>query len=209
MGVFLKVCGITSCADALAVAECGADAIGLMFYEPSPRNLGLDQASKIAREVGDRVQKVGVFVNAEAGFVKEAVTACQLDVAQFHGDESPEYCGQFTIPVWKAFRIRDAASLDALADYNTRAWLLDSYVKGQPGGTGERFNWDLAVEATRMGRPVVLAGGLNHQNTADAVSEVRPFGLDVSSGVESAPGRKDIDKVKAFVKAARSASGDG
>lgn len=209
MGVFLKVCGITSCADALAVAECGADAIGLMFYEPSPRNLGLDQASKIAREVGDRVQKVGVFVNAEAGFVKEAVTACQLDVAQFHGDESPEYCGQFTIPVWKAFRIRDAASLDALADYNTRAWLLDSYVKGQPGGTGERFNWDLAVEATRMGRPVVLAGGLNQQNTADAVSEVRPFGLDVSSGVESAPGRKDIDKVKAFVKAARSASGDG
>ena len=131
-----------------------------------------------------------------------------MDVAQFHGDESPEYCAQFDTKVWKAFRIRDESSLHALRPYETDAWLLDSYVKGQPGGTGEKFNWDLAVAAKELGRPILLAGGLNPANVADAVRQVKPFGLDVSSGVESGPGRKDRDKVHDFIYAAKTALSD-
>ncbi|MFT5492163.1 MAG: phosphoribosylanthranilate isomerase [Limisphaerales bacterium] len=210
MDTYIKICGITSRNGAAMAAASLADAIGLMFYEPSPRFVSLESAENIAAAIPESIQKVGVFVNAEPDYVREAIDRCGLDVAQFHGDESPEYCAQFETKVWKAFRIRDKESLRALPPYETDAWLLDSYVKGQPGGTGEKFNWDLAVAAKELGRPILLAGGLTAANVADAVRHVRPFGLDVSSGVESAPGRKDPDKVHDFIYAAKTAlSGSG
>jgi phosphoribosylanthranilate isomerase len=125
---------------------------------------------------------------------------------QLHGAETPEMCSGFSRPVVKAFRIADKSSLDALPAYRTSAWLLDSYVPGQLGGTGAKFNWDLAIAAARFGRPIILAGGLTPENVAEAVRQTRPFAVDVSSGVESAPGRKDPVKLGAFIRAVRSAS---
>ena len=205
MGVRVKICGITNRDDALAAAAAGADALGFMFYEPSPRHLSLAVAAEIIRALPPFIAKVGVFVDAPAEFVQRAIAECGLDTVQLHGDESPEYCRQFTVQTIKAFRVRNEETLKQLPAYETSAWLLDSYVPGQPGGTGARFNWEVARAATRLGRPVILAGGLTPANVAAAVREVRPFGLDVSSGVESGPGRKDHAKVMEFIAAAKAA----
>jgi phosphoribosylanthranilate isomerase len=148
--------------------------------------------------------KVGVFVDAPEDLVMRAIGDCGLTTLQFHGNETPEYCMQFGLMSMKAFRIRDEESLNALTDYPTDAWLLDAFVKDKFGGTGEKFNWDLAIEAKKFGRPIFLAGGLTAANVADAVKLVQPFGVDVSSGVEASPGKKDHDKVRAFIKAVRS-----
>ncbi|TAL06882.1 MAG: phosphoribosylanthranilate isomerase [Verrucomicrobia bacterium] len=204
MSVKVKICGITSVADAQAAEQAGADMIGLMFYAQSPRNLSLEQAVEISRSVSPFVLKVGVFVNPEEADVMEAIRACSLNLLQFHGDETPEFCTQFGVMSMKAFRVRDADSLKALMDYPTEAWLLDAYSKAGLGGTGEKFNWDLAVEAKKLGKPIFLAGGLTPENVAEAVAQVNPFAVDVSSGVESAPGKKDMAKVKAFIAAAKS-----
>ncbi len=163
MSTIVKICGITNTADALAAADAGADAIGLMFYEKSPRNLTIPAASEIACALPPHVIKVGVF----------------------------------------AFRISDAESLKPLPSYPTDAWLLDAYSPDKPGGTGGRFNWDLAIEAQKLGKPIFLAGGLTPENVADAIRKVRPYAVDVSSGVESSPGKKDHAKVVAFIKAAK------
>jgi len=203
MSVKVKICGITRVADAQAAEAAGADMIGLMFYEGSPRHVTLEQAVEISRSVSSFVLKVGVFVNPEEADVMEAIRACGLNLLQFHGDEPPEFCTQFGVMNMKAFRVRDAGSLKALTDYPTDAWLLDAYSKAGLGGTGEKFNWDLAVEANKLGKPIFLAGGLTPENVADAVARVNPFAVDVSSGVESAPGRKDPAKVKEFVHAAK------
>jgi phosphoribosylanthranilate isomerase len=205
MSVKVKICGITNVPDALTAVEAGADMIGLMFYESSPRCVSLATASAIVGDLPLSVVRVGVFVNPTAAFVAEAIARCGLSLLQFHGDEPPEFCTRFGLMSMKAFRIRDAASLQALSAYGTDAWLLDAFAPGQRGGTGETFNWDLAVAAGRLGRPVFLAGGLTPDNVAEAVRRVRPFGVDVSSGVESAPGRKDAAKVRAFLAAAKSA----
>lgn len=199
----VKICGITSTEDALAAVDAGADALGLMFYEPSPRCLTIGAAAEICGVIPAQILKVGVFVDAGLEFVHEAIADCGLNVAQFHGHESPEFCSKFPVSVWKAFRVRDAGALEGLPQYQTDAWLLDSYVKGRPGGTGETFNWDLAATARGLGRPLVLAGGLNEGNVAEAVRVVSPYGLDVSSGVEMSPGRKDPVKMRAFVRAAK------
>jgi phosphoribosylanthranilate isomerase len=204
VSTIVKICGITSVADGHAAAEAGADAIGLMFYEGSPRQVTLPTAAQIARELPPFIIKVGVFVNAPEEFVLRAVTECGLNIVQFHGDESPEYCAQFPVMTIKAFRIRDAGSLQALPNYWTDAWLLDACATDKLGGTGEKFNWDLAIEAQKLGRPIFLAGGLTPENVGDAVRQARPYAVDVSSGVESAPGKKDIQKMRAFVKAAKS-----
>ena len=148
--------------------------------------------------------RVGVFVNAQVDFVFRAVAECGLSLLQFHGDEPPEFCTQFGVMSMKAFRIRNVESLKELPKYPTDAWLLDSGSSENPGGTGEKFNWDLAVEAQKFGRPVFLAGGLTPENVADAVRRVKPFGVDVSSGVERLPGKKDHAKVQAFIRAVRS-----
>lgn len=204
MSTIVKICGITNTADALAAASAGADAIGLMFYEKSPRNLTLPAAAEIARALPPYIIKVGVFVNPAEEFVLRAVGECGLNIVQFHGDETPEFCSLFPFMVLKAFRIRDAESLKPLPGYPTDAWLLDAYSPDKPGGTGERFNWDLAVEAQKFGKPIFLAGGLTPENVAEAIRQVRPYAVDVSSGVESSPGRKDHAKVTAFIKAAKS-----
>lgn len=206
MAVIVKICGMTNPADALAAAEAGADAVGFIFCESSPRRVTIETAAAISRQLPALVVKVGVFVNAPEAVVVRATTECSLNLLQFHGDETPEYCGQFGLMSMKAFRIRDAASLAELPKYPTDAWLLDAYSADKPGGTGEKFNWDLAVEARRLGRPIFLAGGLTPENVADAVRRVRPYGVDVSTGVEAAPGKKDLAKMKAFIQAAKGAA---
>jgi phosphoribosylanthranilate isomerase len=205
MPVKVKICGITNLADGLAAADAGADAVGFVFYEKSPRAVSVDVASSIARDLPPVIVKVGIFVNAPEEAVSEAAEKCGLDLLQFHGDESPEYCLRFGLMSIKAFRIQDRASLSALPNYETHAWLLDAYSRSQLGGTGATFNWDLALEAKKWGRPIFLAGGLTPQNVADAVRQAEPYAVDVSSGVEASPGRKDHTKVKAFVKAAKAA----
>jgi phosphoribosylanthranilate isomerase len=205
MSVKVKICGITSVTDGLAAAKAGADLIGLMFVEKSPRLISLQMAKEISRAVPPHIVKVGVFVNPPEDLVMRAIGECGLGLLQFHGDETPEFCTQFGIMNMKAFRMRDAESLKQLPNYRTDAYLLDAFSSGARGGTGEKFNWDLAVEAKKFGRPIFLAGGLTADNVDEAVRKVQPFGVDVSSGVESAPGKKDHAKVRAFVRAAKSA----
>jgi phosphoribosylanthranilate isomerase len=205
MSAKVKICGITSVEDGLAAVEAGADLIGLMFYEGSPRRVTLPAATEISRALPPLILKVGVFVNPSEELVLHAIGKCGLTMLQFHGDEPPEFCTQFGVMSIKAFRIRDEASLAALPNYPTDAYLLDAHSKSGLGGTGEKFNWELAIEAQKFGRPIFLAGGLTPENVAQAVRQVRPFGVDVSSGVESAPGKKDHAKMKAFIEAARAA----
>ena len=200
----VKICGITSVADALAAAEAGADMIGLMFYEHSPRHINLATGVEISRSLSPFVLRVGVFVDPDEAQVMEAISACGLNLLQFHGEETSDFCTQFGLMSVKALRVRDAESLNLLAKFNTDAFLLDAYSKSGLGGTGEKFNWNLAVEAQKFGKPIFLAGGLTPENVAEAVTKVRPFAVDVSSGVESAPGNKDAAKVKAFITAAKS-----
>jgi len=203
MAVKVKICGITRLEDALGAAEAGADALGFMFWEGSPRYLPTPRAAEITRQLPPWVLRVGVFVNPAEDLVRRAIAECGLNLLQFHGEESPEFCLSFGVMSMKAFRVRNAASLEDLAKYATDAWLLDAYVVGKPGGSGETFNWALAAEARRLGRPVFLAGGLTPANVAEAVRQAQPYGVDVSSGVELAPGKKDHAKVQAFIKAAR------
>ena len=203
MSVNVKICGLTSVGDALAVAGAGADMIGLMYYESSPRHVDWATAIAIARALPPQVVKVGVFVNPSTEAVQRAIAECGVSLLQFHGDESPEFCTQFGVMSLKAFRIRAAASLAELPSYPTNAWLLDAFSPTALGGTGEQFNWELALEAKKLGRPIFLAGGLTPDNVAEAVRRVQPFAVDVSSGVESAPGKKDPAKVRAFIAAAK------
>ncbi|MBC8097035.1 MAG: phosphoribosylanthranilate isomerase [Akkermansiaceae bacterium] len=204
MSVKVKICGITNLADALAATEAGADMLGFMFYDQSPRHITIEDAAKITTRLPPHLLRVGVFVNPAEELVLRAIAECGLNLLQFHGEETPEFCTQFGLMSMKAFRIRDAESLRALPGYNTDAWLLDAYSAKGLGGTGEKFNWDLAVEARESGKLVFLAGGLTPENVAEAVRQVQPFAVDVSSGVESAPGKKDHAKVQAFVRAAKS-----
>jgi phosphoribosylanthranilate isomerase len=199
----VKICGITNLADAQAAVEAGADALGFNFYEKSPRYVSLKTAATISKQLPPFVMRVGVFVDEEPDFVLRAIGEAGLTMLQFHGDEPPEFCTQFGLMSMKAFRIRDAESLKKIPDYLTDAYLLDAFSSTAPGGTGEKFNWDLAVEAQKFGKPIFLAGGLTPENVAEAVKKVQPVGVDVSSGVESAPGKKDHAKVKAFIAAAK------
>lgn len=202
MSVKVKICGITSVADALAASEAGADALGFMFYPPSPRFVSNTVAREIIRELPPFLARVGVFVDPTEEQVRQAIAETGIDTLQLHGNETPEFCRRFGLKTLKAFRVRDAESLRAAEPFTTEAWLLDSYVAGQLGGTGARFNWELATEAARR-HCVILAGGLTPENAAEAVRVVGPYGLDVSSGVESSPGRKDAAKVRAFIAAAK------
>lgn len=205
MSLKIKICGITSAADARCAVDAGADALGFMFYEPSVRWVTPGQAAEILREVPSSVARVGVFVNPTEDEVRRVLAETGIDTLQFHGEETPEFCRHFGLKVMKAFRMRDEGSLKALPAYAEEAWLLDSFVPGQIGGTGAKFNWNLAIAAKRWGRAVWLAGGLTPENAAEAVRLVRPHGLDVSSGVECAPGKKDAKKVRDFVASARGA----
>lgn len=205
MDVKVKICGLTSVEDALAALEADADILGFVLAEQSPRRVSIETAREIARQLPPAAMRVGVFVNAKVEHVMFALRICNFGGLQFHGEEPPAYCQQFGVPTIKAFRIRDQESLRAMSSYDTDYYLLDSYLAGQPGGTGETFNWNLAVEARGLGKPVILAGGLTPQNVAEAVRKVQPFGVDVSTGVESAPGKKDRQKMRDFVAAVRGA----
>jgi len=205
MGVTVKICGITSVEDAQAVEQAGADAVGLMFYEGSPRHIALEQAKAIVDSLSNTIVRVGVFVNSEESFVRQAMEICTLNMLQFHGDETPEYCARFEVMTLKAIRVSDESSLKEMERYSADGFLLDAFSENSLGGTGETFNWELAKRATKSGRPVFLAGGLTSENVAEAVKAVRPFAVDVSSGVESEPGKKDAAKVRAFVAAAKGA----
>jgi phosphoribosylanthranilate isomerase len=204
----IKICGITNLADAQAAVAAGADVLGLNFFEGSPRHVSMKKAAEIAKQLPPFVMRAGVFVNADEDLVTRAIGECGLSLLQFHGDEPPEFCVQFGLMSMKAFRIRGAESLKELPKFPTDAWLLDAYSPEARGGTGEKFNWDLAIEAQKFGKPVFLAGGLTPENVADAVRKVRPFGVDVASGVESAPGKKDRVKIRAFIAAVRAADRD-
>jgi phosphoribosylanthranilate isomerase len=200
----VKICGITNLADAQTAVEAGADALGFNFYDKSPRFVTIQRAAEITKQIPPFVMRVGVFVNAPEEFVLRAIAEAGLTMLQFHGDEPPEFCVQFGLMSMKAFRIRDEKSLAELPKFQTDAYLLDAFSPEARGGTGEKFNWDLAVEAQRFGKPIFLAGGLTPENVADAVRKVIPFGVDVASGVESSPGKKAPAKVKAFIAAAKS-----
>jgi phosphoribosylanthranilate isomerase len=201
----VKICGITNLADAQTAVGAGADALGFNFFEKSPRFVTIQQAAEISKQLPPFVMRVGVLVNAPEDFVLRAISEAGMTMLQFHGDEPPDFCAQFGLMSMKAFRIRDEKSLEELPKFQTDAYLLDAYSPEARGGTGEKINWDLAIEAQKFGKPVFLAGGLTPENVADAVRKVRPFGVDVSSGVEFAPGKKDHAKVRAFIAAARAA----
>jgi phosphoribosylanthranilate isomerase len=209
MGVIVKICGITNDADARVAAEAGADALGFVFYRRSPRHVEPQGAARIICRLPPHLVKVGVFVDAAPDLVVEAITRCGLNIVQFHGNEPPEYCTQFGVMSMKAFRVRDSASLGEIEAYRTDALLLDAYDPASPGGTGQKFNWELAIEARRFGRPIFLAGGLTPENVGEAVRVVQPYGVDVSSGVETSPGRKDALKVREFIHAAKEARREG
>jgi phosphoribosylanthranilate isomerase len=199
----VKICGLTTPADALAAVAAGADALGFMFYRPSTRYVTLEAAAEIIRALPPFVARVGVFVDAPAGEVRATIAAAGLNALQFHGAETPDFCRSFGLPTCRAFRIKDADSVAACAPYEGMAWLLDSYVPGQVGGTGAVFNWALAAAARARNPWIILAGGLTPGNVREAIAQAQPWAVDVSSGVESAPGRKDPDRMRAFVQAAR------
>ena len=198
----VKICGITSLEDALMAVEAGADALGFVFFDKSPRFIEPGRAARIIAELPPFVQVVGLFVNASLDFVNLTADSCRLDIVQLHGDESPSYCQAVRRRVMKVFRVRGMESLAPMADYQVAAFLLDAYSPNAYGGTGASFDWDCALSAKGHG-PIILAGGLDPDNVASAVARVVPYGVDVSSGVESSPGRKDAEKVRRFIREAK------
>jgi len=201
----VKICGITRIEDGLAAAQAGADAIGLVFVGKSPRHVTPDQAREIARALPPFISTVALFVNPTAAEVEAVLKTVRPDVLQFHGEEPPEFCRSFGVPYLKAFRVRPGVDLlqSAALYADAQGWLLDAWSEAAHGGTGERFDWDLIP--LDLPRPTVLAGGLTPANVAEAVFKVRPWAVDVSSGVESSKGIKDAAKIAAFIKEIRNA----
>jgi phosphoribosylanthranilate isomerase len=195
-----KICGITRVEDALCAVENGADAIGLVFFENSPRNVSINQAAEIARQVPAFVSVVGLFVNAEASFIREVTSNVKLDLLQFHGDETPQECASYALPFIKAIRVKADTNLVQYAkDFSdAKALLLDAYTEGVAGGTGHVFDWNLIPK--KLTKPVILAGGLTASNVAEAIRQVAPYAVDVSGGVEASKGIKDAAKMAAFMQ---------
>jgi len=202
--VRIKICGITNWEDACLAVELGADALGFIFAE-SPRKVTPDTAKAIIGQLPPLVSKVGVFLDHQEEEVKGVAEYCSLDGLQFHGQESPSYCSQFGQKVIKAFRIKDANDLKALSLYGVDAFLLDTFDESLPGGTGKTFDWNLAVEAKKNGK-IILSGGLNPDNVFFAITKVKPYAVDVSSGVEASQGKKDPVKLRAFFEEVRRAN---
>lgn len=201
----VKICGITRDQDALAAVEFGADAIGFVFYEPSPRHVTVEQAKAIARQLPPFVTTVALFVNAESHTISQVVDEVAVDLLQFHGQECPDYCARHRRPWIRAVRMKSDTDLLAMqVEFSTaRALLLDAYRPGVPGGTGETFDWERIPP--QLAQQIVLAGGLDPQNVGDAVRRVRPYAVDVSGGVEAGPGIKDPNMIRAFIEEVRSA----
>jgi phosphoribosylanthranilate isomerase len=198
--VKVKICGITKLEDASNAVELGADALGFIFA-PSPRQIAPQKASEIIRAIPPLVKTVGVFVNEAPATIREVMQHCGLDLIQLHGDESPAFCDEFMPYAIKALRIKDESSLQLSQAYHgtIRALLLDTYSKDMVGGTGKTFDWDLAVRIKNQGIPIILSGGLTPSNIAQAINTVRPYAVDVNSGIESYPGKKDYILMKAMM----------
>jgi len=199
--VRVKVCGITNPEDAGLAVKLGVHALGFIFAS-SPRQISPERAKEIISGLPPFVQIVGVFVNEDTFRIKEIARYCGLHLLQLHGDESPELCRKLFPKTIKAFRLKDEESLEKIGSYqgSTRAILLDTYVKGKKGGTGRSFDWGLAIKAGEFNMPVILSGGLNPENISEAVSMVRPFAVDINSGIEESPGKKDPDLMKELMK---------
>ncbi|MBI5233171.1 MAG: phosphoribosylanthranilate isomerase [Deltaproteobacteria bacterium] len=206
--VRIKICGITNIEDALVSEGAGADALGFVFYDKSPRRVTGEGARDIIKRLGPFVSRVAVFVDESIDRIKTVVDETGIDCVQLHGVESPEFCSRLKdslgVKVIKAVRVKDDSDVAGLKPYDVHAFLLDTYRQGVKGGTGEIFDWDIALMAKGIAR-VILAGGLRPENVASAVQKVFPYGVDVSSGVEISPGRKDRGRVAAFIKNARKA----
>ena len=196
-----KICGITRVEDALAAAQAGVDAIGLVFYHKSPRAVSMTQAAKIIAALPPFVSTVGLFVNAPRTEIDALLSQVSLDVLQFHGDETPAECEGFSRPYYRALRMQPGVDIAALAAQYSGAQgiLLDAWVPGIHGGTGERFDWSAIPD--NLAKPLILAGGLNADNISQAMQQVQPWAVDVSGGVESSPGFKDADKIRKFLYA--------
>jgi phosphoribosylanthranilate isomerase len=205
MATAVKICGITRPEDALAAARAGAHAIGLVFYAKSPRHVTPARAAEILRVLPPFVTTVGLFVDATAEEVRAALAEAPVGLLQFHGDETPEFCRQFKRPYVKAVRVKAGVNLLQYAQdfHDAKALLLDAYVEGLHGGSGAAFDWTLIPRGLPL--PVILSGGLTPENVTEAVRRVRPSAVDVSSGVESAKGIKDAQKIAAFIKGVRNA----
>lgn len=198
----VKVCGITTVEDGLMVANAGADSIGLVFYEPSPRHVEIEQACLIAQALPAFVTKTALFVNPDVDYVKAVLAQVSIDLLQFHGDESPAFCEQFGRPYMKAVRMQSSTDLIRLAEQYASSCgiLLDAYKPGVPGGTGEQFNWSWVPKS--LNKPIILAGGLTADNVHNAIEIVKPWAVDVSGGVEAAKGIKSAEKVTLFMQQA-------
>jgi len=209
MTAAIKICGITRIEDGLAAARCGAHAIGLVFYPPSPRNVTPAHAAAIIGALPPFVTSVGLFVDAEEHAVIDTLTQARLDLLQFHGTETPQYCRRVSqhtgVPYMKALRVRPGVDLLQYAHdfHDAKALLLDAYIEGVAGGTGATFDWSLIPP--KLPLPIVLSGGLTPDNVTQAIRAVKPWAVDVSSGVESSKGIKDAVKIAAFVSGVRNA----
>ena len=192
--IAIKICGITSLKDAKLAANYGATAIGMIFYQGSPRFVDPAEVEQWIDSIPSSVKKVGVFVNEQSETINKIIRQLRLDFIQLHGDESPEFCNEMIRPVIKVFRVGDDFDANILNDYDVRAFLFDTYQKGKPGGTGNHFNWDLIVQL-KTDTPIILSGGLKPENVLNGVEAVNPAAVDVNSGVESESGVKDEDKI--------------
>ena len=198
----VKFCGLSHKDDVADAVALGVDALGFVFYEPSSRSVAPEDAATLTRAVPAFLTRVGLFVNENAETIKRIFEIARLNLIQYHGEESPEFCDSVGLPYIKAFRVQQDMDIRGAMDRypNASGFLLDAYVKGQPGGTGERFDWGLIP---RSYAPIILAGGLTPDNAKDAIEQVAPWALDVSGGIESKPGRKDPDKMARFMDACR------
>ena len=196
----VKICGFTEPNNARDAALAGVDAIGLVFYDKSPRNVDIHSAQKIIEALPPFINRVGLFVNANPSFIDEILCEVPLDTLQFHGDESVLDCAQYQMPFIKSLRVKPDTNVKEIAENfsSASALLLDSFSPSSYGGTGESFDWSLAC--VKISLPIILAGGLTVDDVADAIKQVNPYAVDASSGVESAPGVKDIDKIEAFIR---------
>ena len=204
----VKFCGISRPEDAVVAARLGADAIGLVFYRDSPRYVSINQAVAITRALPPFVTVVGLFVDATEQEISTVLDGVRIDVLQFHGDEAPDACRRYALPYIKAIRVRSDMDIEPLAAAYADAsgLLLDAYQQGVPGGTGKTFDWSMVPR--KLHRPIILAGGLTAANVAQAIATVGPYAVDVSGGVESAPGIKDTDRMSAFMKSVNSVKTD-
>ncbi|MEW6003215.1 MAG: phosphoribosylanthranilate isomerase [Nitrospirota bacterium] len=197
----VKICGITNLDDAIAAVDFGADALGFVFYKGSPRYISPDVAKNVIKKIPPFVMTVGVFVDEKPDGIEKNMNYTSIDIAQLHGHEPPEAC-IISRKVVKAIRVKELSDLETLKHYNVSAFLLDTYTPEALGGTGQIFNWDIAVAAKQFGK-IILAGGLNPDNVEKAIKWVRPYAVDVSSGVERKKGKKDHKKMKLFIERAK------